>query len=145
MHFRKYECLTEELITLRSSIFIDEQGISLADEFDTQEGVCDHYGAFLHGELIGYGRLMFTYDTVNIDRIALKYDLRKKGLGKEFLIFLENEAMKRGCTTAKLHAQQQSSPFYEKQGYNRRGEHFIEAGIVHVEMYKSLEKEGRYH
>ena len=62
----------------------------------------------------------------------------KHGLGKAVIDFLENEAIETGAKTITLHAQEYVKNFYLKSGYYEKGNVFLEAGILHIEMYKNL-------
>jgi predicted GNAT family N-acyltransferase len=50
----------------------------------------------------------------------------------------ERVAIERGALRMTLHARQTAVPFYERLGYRVVGEPFIEVGIPHRAMEKSL-------
>jgi len=56
------------------------------------------------------------------------------GIGGAILRELMLQAKARGDRTVILNAQTQAEPFYQRFGFARSGEEFMEAGIPHVEM-----------
>ncbi|GAB7387483.1 hypothetical protein BSNK01_13200 [Bacillaceae bacterium] len=79
--------------------------------------------------------------TGKVGRVAVLENWRGRGLGKEIMLALEKEAIKRGFTKLKLNAQCQARAFYEKLGYRPVSDVFLEAGIEHVTMEKRLSGE----
>ena len=71
-----------------------------------------------------------------IGRMAVDTSWRRHGVGRHLLTFLEQEATKQGVSTYILNAQVYVKDFYAANGYQERGEEFLEAGIVHVLMRK---------
>jgi predicted GNAT family N-acyltransferase len=51
---------------------------------------------------------------------------------------LHREARLRGLRAVELHAQVSACGFYERAGYTAVGEEYVEAGIAHVTMRRSL-------
>jgi len=52
--------------------------------------------------------------------------------------FAENIARDRGYKIVKMHARNNSIGFYEKVGYKKKGDEFIEVTIPHYVMEKML-------
>lgn len=61
---------------------------------------------------------------------------RNFGLGKVIIQSLEGIALEKGLTKSKLNAQSYAECFYEKLGYKREGEEFMDCGIPHIFMKK---------
>src|SRR5205814_3338303 len=126
-------------LRLRWTVFVEEQGVRPSEELDAH----DHAGAVhavasLDGVLCGAGRFVFVEPAVaKIQRMAVIDDVRKQGVGRALLGFLEEEARRRGAKRLTLDAQVQARGFYEKAGYRPQGNEFIDAGIPHVAMTKS--------
>ena len=91
-----------------------------------------------NGQIVGTGRLVIEGNRGRIGRMAVKKELRGRGVGKGLMDMLESEAKKRRMEEIYLHAQVYVKDFYAKRGYIPRGEEFDEAGIAHIEMYKVL-------
>lgn len=124
------------LQNIRREVFIEEQAVPEAEEWDDEDAVCVHALASLNREPVGTGRLN---PGGKIGRIAVKAALRGRGIGTEILRVLLREAYHRGIREPYLHAQLQAVPFYEKLGFRVEGEVFDEAGIPHVRMKHALE------
>ncbi|MEG1160266.1 MAG: GNAT family N-acetyltransferase [Acidaminococcaceae bacterium] len=72
------------------------------------------------------------------ERICVLPQFRKLRAGVMLLEGLENLARAKGMTKAKLHGQKQAENFYHKQGYRTSSEIFMEDGIPHLLMLKTL-------
>jgi predicted GNAT family N-acyltransferase len=126
----------EILERIRRTVFIEEQGVPEADEWDGEDPACVHVLARLNREPVGTGRLN---PAGKIGRIAVYAGLRGRGVGALILRRLLEEARRRGIRETCLHAQVQATAFYEKLGFSREGGEFDEAGILHVRMTRVLE------
>ena len=47
-------------------------------------------------------------------------------------------ARARGDERIELHAQVHAAPFYDRQGFERVGDEYEEAGIAHITMHRKL-------
>ncbi len=121
---------------IRREVFIVEQGIAEADEWDGEDSTSVHILATLNRDPVGTGRMN---GAGKIGRIAVKSGLRGRGIGTLILRRLLQEARRLGIREPYLHAQVQAVPFYERLGFSRKGEEFDEAGIPHVRMSLVLE------
>jgi len=130
--------IQDDIHMLRVEVFIDEQGISKADEFEGCENDFIHCCLYKKNMLIACARVSKHKFIAQIGRVAVKKQMRKFGYGREIMFWAEIEAMKIGCTSIVIHAQVQVEEFYKKIGYKPEGEVFIEAGIPHIKMTKSL-------
>jgi predicted GNAT family N-acyltransferase len=121
---------------IRREVFLQEQGIPESDEWDGEDATSVHILATLNREPVGTGRLN---RAGKIGRIAVLPGLRGRGIGSLILDRLLEEARRIGIREPCLHAQVQAVPFYERLGFERKGEEFDEAGIPHVRMSLVLE------
>jgi predicted GNAT family N-acyltransferase len=122
-------------LALREAVFCGEQGVSLAAERDGRDGVARHLGAFAGGELVGTCRLLADgAGAVVVQRVAVRADHRRRGVGRALMDAAVAEARGMGAGAVSLHAQLESAPFYAGQGFARRGRPFVEEGIEHVTM-----------
>ncbi len=126
------------LQAVRRSVFIDEQKVPEALEWDDADATSRHVLALsVTGEPIGTGRLL---PNGHIGRIAVLQEWRSKGVGSAILRALLVQAHQNGLHTIKLHAQTHALGFYARHGFNVvAGDEFIEAGIPHREMRIQLE------
>lgn len=121
---------------IRREVFVREQGIPDSAEWDDQDATSVHVLATLNREPVGTGRLN---PAGKIGRIAVLPGQRGRGIGTMILGSLLHEARRLGIREPCLHAQVQAVPFYERLGFERKGEVFDEAGIPHVRMSLVLE------
>jgi predicted GNAT family N-acyltransferase len=70
--------------------------------------------------------------------MAVHRALRGGSLGREALLALIDQAKRRGDREVMLHAQKSAVGFYQRLGFEGRGEPFVEAGIEHLEMVRAL-------
>lgn len=134
--------VTEDVPTcqaLRRVVFIDEQGVSEADEVDGLDGRAIHLLAW-DGECpVGTARLLVKGATGKIGRVCVLPEVRGSGLGAALIgAALEELGRTPGVTEAYLGAQSHATGFYEKLGFAVEGEEFLDAGIPHRHMRRAL-------
>ncbi len=131
----------QKAFSIRKKVFVEEQDVPLEeefDQFDTLEADCEHILVYYQEEAVGTGRVRFVDHFGKLERICILEDYRKYGLGKIIISALEEIALEKGMTHAKLHAQTQAVGFYKKLGYHTASDVFMEADIPHVLMIKNL-------
>ena len=113
-------------------MFIAEQGVPGALEWDEWDGTAEHAIAFSPGNIaIGTGRLL---PDGRVGRMAVLPEWRHRGTGAELLRVLVERARATGLASISLHAQVHARGFYGRFGFLEHGAVFGEAGIPHVEM-----------
>ena len=118
---------------VRETVFIDEQRVPRELEFDDRDPLCFHVLAF-EGEVpVGTGRLDLDYGG-KVGRVAVVATHRGRGVGTAVMDRLHAIARERNQRRVWCHAQLTAAPFYERLGYVRDGDVFVEAGIDHVRM-----------
>jgi predicted GNAT family N-acyltransferase len=132
--------LGREAQKIRSTVFIDEQQIPADMEFDAADAECVHAVAYNRlGMPLATGRLLeHVPGTAKIGRMAVLAAMRGSSIGRSVLDALMAQARARGEREVLLHAQTGAMPFYLRAGFQPRGPQFEEAGIVHVEMVRTL-------
>ena len=124
---------------LRNRVFVGEQAVPPELEMDEFDLTAFHAVALQDGTVVATGRLiMDTPADARIGRMAVEQDLRRRGIGAKVLAFLEDQARSQGVTRVTLHAQSYVKQFYADHGYQEEGGPFMEAGILHVQMFKTL-------
>ena len=125
--------------SLRTQVFVNEQGVPVDLEFDKHDDAALHAVAYNGPRIVGTGRLIVDSDTnASIGRMAVEESSRRFGIGSRILLFLEDSARSKGIKRLTLHAQYYVKNFYEQNGHAERGNKFVEAGILHVEMIKYI-------
>jgi predicted GNAT family N-acyltransferase len=127
--------------SLRHDVFVLEQGVPVDLEIDAADETAAHVVAFDGDQLVGTGRLVAPGSpgaVAIIGRLAVTDSVRGRGVGAAVLALLERTASDRGWQQVELHAQVDATGFYDRAGYQRTGEVYLEAGIEHVTMVKTL-------
>lgn len=123
------------IATLRRAVFIDEQGVPEAMEWESIDAVCDWFIARENGEVIGIARLR---PDGRIGRMAVRADRRGHGVGSALLGSAIAQARQRDLAGVDLHAQSHALGFYAHFGFDIDGPEFDEAGIPHRHMTLNL-------
>ena len=128
----------EGALGVRFRVFVSEQQVPMEEELDEIDASATHAIAIHNGQVIATGRVFYRDEdsAARIGRMAVDSDWRRHGIGGRLLKFLEQEATKQGVTTYILNAQVYVKDFYAANGYEERGEEFLEADIVHILMRK---------
>jgi predicted GNAT family N-acyltransferase len=124
---------------LRIKVFCDEQGVPREVELDGSDAGTTLIVALDDEEVIGTCRLRFSGETCTLERMAVRANRRRKGVGWTLLDGAEDEARRGGASEMHLKGQLAARGFYERGGYAAVSEEIIkDAGIDHVAMRKAL-------
>ena len=130
----------EKVFEIRRSVFVTEQKVPLEeeiDEFDTSDSVIHLLG--MHNDLpVAASRIRFVDDYAKLERIAVLKEFRGMNFGAEMVISMEAVILNHDCKQAVLNAQTYAEDFYKKLGYTTVSDTFMDAGIPHVTMNKTL-------
>jgi len=134
---------------IRREVFVGEQNVAEADEYDGTDGACIHVVAYDGDKPVSTGRVMInpevgaidpgtgqelTHDDYIIGRVATLKSHRGRGLAKAVMEVLIKACAIMGGNRQILHAQLSARGFYEKLGFVAYGNEFDECGIAHVAM-----------
>ena len=125
----------EQLVALRTRVFVDEQKVPASLEEDGLDADCLHVKALQGSICIGTGRLL---PNGYIGRMCVANEFRNQGIGTLMLENLIQQAQTAGHRQVMLHSQSDAVPFYHKNGFTTDSEEFIEAGIPHRHMVRNL-------
>jgi predicted GNAT family N-acyltransferase len=127
----------EALMKIREKVFIQEQNVSLADEWDDKDEAATHFLVLLEsGEAIACARVLSEKNLFHIGRVAVLAEYRHQKIGRRLM-----QSILLWCKQQKpdfkiyLHAQTSRITFYEYLGFVAEGDVFMDAGIEHVEMW----------
>jgi ElaA protein len=136
LEWQRFEELSAELLyevlRFRQSIFVVEQRSPYAD-LDGLDQEAWHLLLRSEGELAGYLRLIPM--PIRIGRVAVAWQLRRRGLGRRLM----EEALRvcrERCSAQDiiLAAQLSIAPFYSSFGFAAISEPYDDFGVMHVEM-----------
>ncbi|MBL4929152.1 GNAT family N-acetyltransferase [Fuscibacter oryzae] len=133
--------VTTDLATcraLRRVVFIEEQGVSEADEVDDLDPIATHILARIDGTPTGCARIVPGTGYAKIGRVCVLASARGTGLGAALMQAGIAECRRQGYPMVKLGAQLHALGFYERLGFVAHGEVFDDAGIPHREMVLTL-------
>ncbi|MFT5062462.1 MAG: putative GNAT family N-acyltransferase [Sulfitobacter sp.] len=129
----------EAYYAIRVAVFMHEQGVSEAEEFDgLDEGAVHLIG--LSGDVpVAVARLRLLAPIGKIERVAVLTEHRGNGHARALM----QDALARldalpQITEAKLSAQTYVIPFYEGLGFTPQGPEYPDAGIPHRDMSRAL-------
>ncbi len=133
---------TQDIATcraLRRTVFIEEQGVSEADEVDGRDGDALHLLANDDDSPVGCARILIADGVAKIGRVCVLKEARGTGLGAAIILAcLDVARAQPGVTKAKLGAQTHALAFYEKLGFAAYGPVYDDAGIPHRDMERAL-------
>lgn len=128
------------LMSVRCSVFVEEQGVPMELEHDVFDETAVHLLAKLTSSdtPIATARLL---PDGHVGRMAVMPDWRKQGIGSSMLKTLITHAKDNGIPKLFLHAQCTAVAFYQKHGFMPYGEIFDDAGIPHQAMSLLVKKD----
>ncbi len=126
----------EDCRLVRRRVFIVEQELPEAEEWDDSDATCRHVLARNPaGDPIGTARVL---SDGSIGRVAVMPQWRGKQIGEALMQAAIELARSAGHSETTVHAQEQAVRFYERLGYQVYGDPFLEVGIPHRHMRRSL-------
>lgn len=128
-----------ELSAIRIQVFVDEQQVPVADEWDGLDEAAIHYLVLDENRRpLGGARLLVEEKAgsthLHIGRVAILKPWRGKGLGTALMRFVIEHCKELGSHSIYLHAQCERQGFYENLGFVAEGDVFMDAGIPHIAM-----------
>ncbi len=132
------EIATEEqkhkAFALRFEVFVEEQNVPPEIELDKEDETAIHIIAEKDGITVGCARVIIDKNEAHIGRLAVKKTYRGMGIGSDICRFIIDYCKSLGYTHIWLNSQLQAVDFYERLGFVKEGDIFIEAGIKHIKM-----------
>jgi predicted GNAT family N-acyltransferase len=122
--------------SIREAVFVTEQGVPAALEWDGRDGGAIHLLAYdSGGRAVGTARLL---PDGRLGRMAVLGPWRGRGAGSALLARAVEIARREGMARIHLSAQSRAEAFYVRHGFVAEGEEFEEAGIPHRRMVLAL-------
>ncbi len=136
--FKFSDYLTEDEVIIRTEVFVEEQ--KFKEEFDTQDKNSFHLVIYDNEKPVGCCRFFKTEvnGKFKLGRLAIRKSHRGKHFGKVIMKEAEHLAKSEGAVIMALSAQRRASGFYEKLGYVKMGEIYLDEYCEHIHMEKTL-------
>ena len=122
-----------EIFRIRTEVFVVEQKVTREEEFDEFERSSIHYLGTVGGLPAGTARWRITSEGIKLERFAVLKDMRNTGVGTAILKKVLNDVTPSKIPVY-LNAQLKAIPFYERHGFRKVGDLFVEANIDHFKM-----------
>lgn len=126
-----WEQMQTDAAPIRRAVFVQEQGIDEALEWDEADALSLHAVAYQGERAIGTGRLL---PDAHIGRMAVLPAFRRDKVGSMLLRALIDAAAQRGEPLVELSAQTYVRAFYAAHGFVAFGPVYDDAGIAHQSM-----------
>lgn len=127
----------EAAFSIRQKVFVEEQMVDPAEEYDEYETTCRHYLVSENGNPIGTCRIRSTEKGYKLERFAVLKEHRGKHAGAALVnACLADEWLQQTGTYVYMHAQEHAIGFYSRFGFKTKGERFMECDIPHFTMYQ---------
>lgn len=123
---------------IRKVVFVEEQKVPEHLEIDELEEEAIHFVGYLDDQAVAASRLRFVEGKGKLERICVRKEHRGKSYGKQMITEMERIVSKHKINETTLSAQVQAIPFYEGLGYKVVSGEYMDAGIPHVTMEKTL-------
>ncbi len=134
MEFKILDDLNTDIISIREEAFIKGRGVPREIELDGKDSFLKHFCLYDEGKLLAYLRSEEMGKLLHIGRVAVKENQRGKGYGRKLLDYLLAYAKKSGFEGVELSAVDTAVGFYEKLGFVKQGNFYLEAGAMHIYM-----------
>jgi predicted GNAT family N-acyltransferase len=131
------EAMLQTVFQIREEVFVIEQQVDPAEEYDEFEDTSTHFLATADGEPAGTARWRFTQNGVKLERFAVRKPMRGIGVGQALVRAVITDISTHPEAKGKLlymHAQLDAMPLYAKFGFQKVGEMFEECEIQHFKM-----------
>lgn len=129
--------LLEKAFQVRNLVFVKEQKVEADEEFDEHENAAIHF-IVQDGDLaVGTARWRFTDNGVKLERFAVLKEYRGHGVGGMLVKAVLDDVLANPLSKNKtiyLHGQVTASGLYEKFGFVKKGDLFVECNIDHYLM-----------
>lgn len=131
----RWDQLQQDAKFIRTQVFICEQGITEADEWDDQDLISQHFVIYDQDQPIATARLL---QDNSVGRVAVIQKYREQGIGRLIMLEIIEHAQQQQYSFLKLSSQLHAISFYEKLGFLTQGNPYDECGIPHIEMMMPL-------
>lgn len=125
---------SEDLKKIYQEVYVEEQEIAASLVFAQSNEDIKTFILYSAGDAVSTGRVRYLHHdhTAKVERMATLKSSRGKGFAEKILLHLiQVSKSEYPQYQIMLHSQKSANPFYEKLGWIKIGEEFIEADIIH--------------
>ena len=122
----------DAIFAIRQTVFVEEQEVDPALEYDEFEETSTHFIATIGGVPVGTARWRRTPNGIKLERFAVLGNYRNKGVGGAIVSAVLQDIPNK--VNVYLHAQLAACNLYARFGFEAEGDQFEEAGIMHYKM-----------
>ena len=124
---------------IRRRVFQDEQKVEVELDFDGKDKACPQLIAYLDNAVVGTARIRYLdRKTAKIERLAVLSYARGNGIGKKIMQKALEVIASENISEVTINAQEYIKGLHQQLGFEQVGEVFLEAGIPHVKMVKTV-------
>lgn len=142
MIFKQFQFNSEQYqqsLELREHVLRAPLGLSLSDSDLMGEDKQLHFALFDKEQITAVVLFKPIDDqTLKLRQMAVSDSHQGQGLGKQLIKAAEVEIAKLNYKRIEMAARETAIPFYQSLGYQIKGELFIELGIPHITMTKTV-------
>jgi len=126
-------------LELRNKVLRIPLGMCLFDENLETEKNDVHIGAFINDKIVGILVLTrLNQNEIKMRQVAVDEEWRSKRTGSKMVVYAEKYSKNKGYTMMLLNARKTAVDFYEKLGYEKISNEFLEINIPHYKMRKKI-------
>ena len=125
--------LAQKAFAIRRKVFVEEEGVDPALEYDNNEETAHHYLLIIAEKPLATARWRETDKGIKLERFAVLPEFRNRGFGEIVLKAVLEDVIPTGKRIY-LHSQLRAVPFYERNGFVKEGPVFYEANMGHYFM-----------
>ena len=127
--------LQQDAKNIREQVFIQEQNIASADEWDDLDALSIHFVLYQRDQAVATARLLADD---SIGRVAVLKTARGQGLGGQLMQSVLDYAKQQGRCNVHLSSQVHAMAFYQRLGFQVQGEQYFDCNIPHIQMQLML-------
>lgn len=126
-------------LDIRTEVLRKPLGLVFDPEELKKEVNFHHFVAYQAGEVVGTLMLVeLSESALKMRQVAVLNEAQGQGVGQALVEAAEKFAVQNSFKRIELHARDTAVPFYLKLGYLAIGEEFLEVGIPHRAMSRTL-------
>ncbi|MEC9056415.1 MAG: GNAT family N-acetyltransferase [Verrucomicrobiota bacterium] len=128
-----------EMLSLRKRILRDPLGLKWTEEEESWEPREQHFGVRVDSGVVACVVIRpLGNRTAKLRQMAVEPAWQGTGIGRGLLEGVEKILVTEELDRIELNARETAVGFYEKQGFRKMGEEFLEVTIPHWKMVKAL-------